>query len=76
MNIDPKWGFYIGLVMTIIGVLSNSQTLIHTLLPSQEVANMVVAWSNFILTVGTAVMTYIHAFSSNDVGPLVTKAPK
>lgn len=72
MTIDPRWGFYIGLVLTVLGVLSNSETLMKSMF-SDTVATQVVAWSNFVLTVGTGVMTYIHAFSSQDTGPLVPK---
>lgn len=72
MTIDPRWGFYIGLVLTILGVISNSETLMHTMF-SPTVAGGLVAWSNFVLTIGTGVMTYIHAFSSQEAGPLVPK---
>jgi hypothetical protein len=73
MQFNPKIGFVLGILVTIeIAVSTGTLSLSHAV-PDAWIPT-VIAWSGILAFIGSTVLTFLHGFSSGDVGPLV-KAP-
>jgi len=73
MQFTPKIGFVLGILVTIeIAVSSGTLSLTHAV-PADWIPS-VTAWSGILAFMGSTVLTFLHGYSSGDVGPLV-KAP-
>ncbi len=74
MQFNPRIGFVLGILVTIeIAVSSGTLSLTHAVPPAWIPA--VTAWSGILAFMGSTVLTFLHGYSSGDVGPLVTQPP-
>ncbi len=74
MQFNPKIGFVLGILVTIeIAVSSGTLSLTHAVPPAW--IPTVTAWSGILAFVGSTLLTFLHGYSSGDVGPLVTQPP-
>jgi hypothetical protein len=74
MQFNPKIGFVLGILVTIeIAVSSGTLSLTHAVPPAW--IPTVTAWSGILAFVGSTLLTFLHGYSSGDVGPLVTRPP-
>jgi hypothetical protein len=71
MQFDPKYSFYLGIVVTIEIAISHGTIGFTNAIPAAWIPT-VVAWAGILAFVGSTVMTYMAAFSSAQAGPLVT----
>jgi len=70
MQFNPKIGFVLGILVTIeIAVSSGTLSLTHAV-PADWIPS-VTAWSGILAFMGSTVLTFLHGYSSGDVGPLV-----
>ncbi len=70
---DPKFCFYWGLASVVLAFAS------HTGLPHSvpaDTAQNIQDWASYASLLGTAVTTYLAAFSSSKTGLLVPPSPK
>jgi hypothetical protein len=73
-GIDPKWVFYLGIVVTIEeGIAGGSIKLAHAI-PDSWIP-VVDAWASILAFSGTAIMTALSAYSSKAAGPLIQPPP-
>ena len=71
MQFNPKIGFVLGILVTIeIAVGSGTLSLTHAV-PADWIPT-VTAWSGILAFMGSTVLTFLHGYSSGEVGPLVT----
>lgn len=71
MQFNPKFGFYLGILVTIeIGISSGTVSLTHAIEP--DWIPTVTAWAGLAAFVGSTVLTFLHAYSSGQPGPLVS----
>lgn len=71
MQFNPKIGFVLGILVTIeIAVSSGTLSLTHAV-PADWIPT-VTAWSGILAFIGSTVLTFLHGYSSGDLGPLVT----
>jgi hypothetical protein len=71
MQFNPKIGFVLGILVTIeIAVSSGTLSLTHAV-PADWIPT-VTAWSGILAFMGSTVLTFLHGYSSGEVGPLVT----
>src|SRR5258708_3564570 len=74
MQFNPKIGFVLGILVTIeIAVSSGTLSLTHAV-PAAWIPT-VTAWSGILAFVGSTVLTFLHGYSSGEVGPLVAPPP-
>ena len=74
MQFNPRIGFVLGILVTIeIAVSSGTLSLTHAVPPAW--IPTVTAWSGILAFVGSTLLTFLHGYSSGDVGPLVTQPP-
>jgi len=74
MQFNPKIGFVLGILVTIeIAVSSGTLSLTHAV-PADWIP-AVTAWSGILAFMGSTVLTFLHGYSSGDMGPLVTRPP-
>ena len=74
MQFNPKIGFVLGILVTIeIAVSSGTLSLTHAV-PADWIPT-VTAWSGILAFMGSTVLTFLHGYSSGEVGPLVTPPP-
>jgi hypothetical protein len=70
MQFNPKLGFVLGILVTIeIAVSSGTLSLTHAV-PAAWIPT-VTAWSGILAFIGSTVLTFLHGYSSGDIGPLV-----
>jgi hypothetical protein len=70
MQFNPKLGFVLGILVTIeIAVSSGTLSLTHAV-PAAWIPT-VTAWSGILAFIGSTVLTFLHGYSSGDLGPLV-----
>src|SRR5580704_15288568 len=70
MQFNPKIGFVLGILVTIeIAVSSGTLSLTHAV-PADWIPS-VTAWSGILAFTGSTVLTFLHGYSSGEVGPLV-----
>jgi hypothetical protein len=70
MQFNPKIGFLLGILVTIeIAVSSGTLSLTHAV-PATWIP-AVTAWSGILAFIGSTLLTFLHGYSSGDVGPLV-----
>jgi hypothetical protein len=70
MQFNPKIGFILGILVTIeIAVSSGTLSLTHAV-PAAWIPT-VTAWSGILAFTGSTVLTFLHGYSSGEVGPLV-----
>lgn len=74
MQFDPKWVFYLGLLVTIETAIGQGSVSLTNVIPI-EWAPYVKAWCSLLSFIGTAVMTAMSAYSSKASGPLVNTKP-
>lgn len=72
-GIDPKWVFYLGLIVTIETAIAQGTISLTNMIPEYAIA-YVVAWNKALSFVGTAVMTGLSGYSSAARGPMVDQA--
>ena len=65
MTIDPRVGFYLSIVLAIIGVLASGSTQLTTIF-GEHTANIVLACAVLVLTAGNAVNAILHAIPSGN----------
>lgn len=70
MQFDPKWVFYLGLLVTIETAIGQGAVKLTNVVPEAWIP-YVVGWCNLLGFVGTATMTGMSAYSSKIAGPLV-----
>jgi hypothetical protein len=71
MQFNPKIGFVLGILVTIeIAVSSGTLSLTHAI-PADWIPT-VTAWSGILAFIGSTVLTFLHGYSSGELGPLVT----
>ena len=68
MSIDPRISFWLGLITTIALALSNGSVW-SDLIPVAWVP-AIKGWNALIGLLGTAVLTFLHGYSSDKGGPL------
>src|ERR1700730_11021604 len=74
MQFNPKLGFILGILITIeIAVSSGTLSLTHAV-PAAWIPT-VTAWSGILAFIGSTLLTFLHGYSSGEVGPLVTQPP-
>jgi hypothetical protein len=74
MQFNPKIGFILGILVTIeIAVSSGTLSLTHAV-PAAWIPT-VTAWSGILVFAGSTVLTFLHGYSSGEVGPLVSPPP-
>jgi hypothetical protein len=69
MQVDPRVGFWLGLVTCVCLALSNGSVWAD-MIPADYVP-MVKAWNGTIGLIGTTVLTFLHGYSGSETGPLV-----
>jgi hypothetical protein len=70
MQFNPKIGFILGILVTIeIAVSTGALSLTHAV-PAAWIPT-VTAWSGILAFTGSTVLTFLHGYSSGEVGPLV-----
>ena len=65
MTIDPRVGFWLSIVLAIIGVFAAGSTQLTTIF-GEHAANIVLAISALVLGAGNAVNAILHAIPSKD----------
>src|SRR5258708_8844809 len=74
MQFNPKLGFVLGILVTIeIAVSSGTLSLTHAV-PAAWIPT-VTAWSAIMAFIGSTLLTFLHGYSSGDIGPLVAPPP-
>ncbi|HWF93494.1 MAG TPA: hypothetical protein VG291_00880, partial [Xanthobacteraceae bacterium] len=74
MQFNPKIGFVLGILVTVeIAVSSGTLSLTHAV-PADWIPT-VTAWSGILAFLGSTVLTFLHGYSSGEIGPLVTPPP-
>ena len=74
MQFNPKIGFLLGILVTIeIAVSSGTLSLTHAV-PAAWIPT-VTAWSGILAFIGSTLLTFLHGYSSGEVGPLVAQPP-
>src|SRR5258708_16883169 len=74
MQFNPKFGFVLGILVTIeIAVSSGTLSLTHAV-PVAWIPT-VMAWSGILAFIGSTLLTFLHGYSSGEVGPLVSQPP-
>lgn len=74
MQFDPKIGFILGILTTIEIAISSGTVSLTNVVPAMYVP-YVVGWCGLLAFIGSTVMTFLHGYSSGQVGPLVPDAP-
>lgn len=74
MQIDPKVGFWLNIVFTVIGMIASGTASLHGLIPD-PVAHAVVGWAGFIFIIYGGVNTALHGWSAPNAGPWVSPTP-
>lgn len=74
MQFNPKYNFYLGIVVTIEIAISHGTIGFTNAIPAGWIPS-VVAWAGILAFVGSTVMTYMAAFSSAQAGPMVGLPP-
>lgn len=74
MQFNPKYGFYLGILVTIEIAISHGTIGFTHAIPDAWIP-AVVAWAGILAFVGSTVMTYMAAFSSAQAGPMVNLPP-
>lgn len=74
MQFNPKYNFYLGIVVTIEIAISHGTIGFTNAIPTSWIP-IVVAWAGILAFVGSTVMTYMAAFSSAQAGPMVGLPP-
>ena len=69
-GIDPKWVFYLGILVTVQTAVGQGAVPLTNMMPEAWIP-MVKGWSQFLGFIGTTVMTALSGFSSKAPGPLV-----
>jgi hypothetical protein len=71
MGVDPKWVFYLGILVTIeLGIGGGSVKLTNAIPEAWQ--PFVVSWCNILGFIGTSIMTALSGFSSRQAGPLIS----
>lgn len=65
MTIDPRVGFWLSIILAVIGVLAASSTQLTTIF-GEHTANIVLAFAVMILAAGNAVNAILHAIPSSN----------
>jgi MFS superfamily sulfate permease-like transporter len=63
MTVDPRVGFYLSILLAIIGAVAGASTQLTTIF-GEHTATVVLAWAVLVLTVGNAVNAVLHAIPS------------
>ena len=74
-GIDPKWVFYLGLIVTIETAIAQGTISLTNMIPELAIP-YVVAWNKALAFVGTAVMTGLSGYSSAAQGPMMSDKAK
>lgn len=69
-GIDPKWVFYLGILVTIETAIGQGTVKLTNLMPDMWVP-MITGWCTLLAFVGNVVMTALAGYSSKQAGPLV-----
>ncbi len=69
-GIDPKWVFYLGILVTVQTAIGQGAVPLTNMMPEMWIP-FVKGWSQFLGFIGTTVMTALSGFSSKSAGPLV-----
>ena len=69
MDINPKWATAAGVAITIATAISTNPTILNHAVPDAWIP-FITAWSGIIATLGAGILTYMHAVSGPQAGPL------
>ena len=69
-GIDPKWVFYLGILVTIETAIGQGTVNLTNVVPSHWVP-IITGWCTLLAFVGNVVMTALAGYSSKSTGPLV-----
>jgi hypothetical protein len=69
-GIDPKWVFYLGILVTIQTAIGQGAVTLTNVFPELWIP-YIKGWSQFLGFIGTTIMTALSGFSSKSSGPLV-----
>lgn len=69
-GIDPKWVFYLGILVTIESAIGQGAVKLTNVVPDAW-APFVVGWCSLLAFIGNVVMTALAGYSSKTAGPLV-----
>lgn len=68
-GIDPKWVFYLGVLVTIQTAIGQGAVPLTNTFPETWIP-FIKGWSQFLGFIGTTIMTALSGFSSKQAGPL------
>jgi hypothetical protein len=69
-GIDPKYIMYLGLLVSIEQAIGHGTVSLTNIVPP-DWQPYITSWCNLLAWVGTAIMTWQAAISSNAPGPLI-----
>lgn len=69
-GIDPKWVFYLGILVTIESAIGQGAVKLTNVVPDAW-SPYVVGWCSLLAFIGNVVMTALAGYSSKTAGPLV-----
>jgi len=69
-GIDPKWVFYLGIVVTIESAIGQGAVKLTNVVPDAW-APYIVGWCTLLAFIGNVIMTALAGYSSKNAGPLV-----
>jgi hypothetical protein len=64
MIVDPRYGFYLSIILAVFGVLATSATQLTTIFGDHTTA-VIVAVAMLLMTVGNAVNAILHAMPAS-----------
>lgn len=69
-GIDPKWVFYLGIIVTIESAIGQGAVKLTNVVPDSW-APFIIGWCTLLAFIGNVVMTALAGYSSKTAGPLV-----
>ena len=69
-GIDPKWVFYLGILVTIETAIGQGTVKLTNLVADQWIP-FITGWCTLLSFVGNVVMTALAGYSSKTAGPLI-----
>lgn len=69
-GIDPKWVFYLGILVTIESAIGQGAVKLTNVVP-EAWAPIIIGWCTLLAFIGNVLMTALAGYSSKTAGPLV-----
>ncbi len=71
MQFNPKIGFYLGILVTIEIAVAGGTLGLTNAVPQDWIPH-IVSWAGILAFIGSTILTFLHGYSSGQVGPLVS----